>query len=320
MTYYFDTLPLHPPPEHLESFTSYLMRLAYVNGILSINGLSILGFPSQDPGITRGIADYPPLSFGNLTVAGACTEEILQATTFFHFAAKFAHSTLPQPISRFLSGCIGSHLRYCPICLAEQQSQHYLLSWRFLMLTCCCQHKCQLLVACGHCGGSIPIFIAPFKLGCCPLCQQSLKLCSAVLVTDEEELEAAIQIFDDVRFLLTCQPWETDSRNIIKQVGRRLAYVRQTKKLTAAKIASQIGIPLTVIEGIERGNPQRGATFQNYCKYVHFLCLTFKEIFSDVTGAPDTSSTVNSPLCPACQQSSYVTRAGYNRSGSQRYQ
>ena len=40
MKYYFAVLPLHPMPEHLESLTSYLMRLAEINGISSMDGLS----------------------------------------------------------------------------------------------------------------------------------------------------------------------------------------------------------------------------------------------------------------------------------------
>jgi hypothetical protein len=62
MTYYFDVLPLHPPPEYLEALTSYLMRLAELNGISSMDGLSALCFPHQDRRITRDIADYPPVS------------------------------------------------------------------------------------------------------------------------------------------------------------------------------------------------------------------------------------------------------------------
>ncbi len=121
MTYYFDVLPLHPKPEYLESLTSYLMRLAENNGISSIDGLSALCFPHQDRRITRDIADYPPVSFGNLAIAGACTEAILRITTFFHLAVKFGRSTLPQPTSRFLSSCMSQYLRYCPICLFEQR-------------------------------------------------------------------------------------------------------------------------------------------------------------------------------------------------------
>jgi hypothetical protein len=47
-TYYFDILPYHPQPERLESFTSYLMRLAGANSILSMDGLSALCFPHHE--------------------------------------------------------------------------------------------------------------------------------------------------------------------------------------------------------------------------------------------------------------------------------
>ena len=321
MTYYFDVLPLHPKPEYLESLTGYLMRLAKLNNISSIDGISALCFSHQDRGITREIADYPPVSFGDLTRVGARSEQILRTTTFFHLAAKFGRSTLPQPMSRFLSGCISPHLRYCPICFSEQRESYYLLSQRFLMLTCCCKHKCRLLEACGHCGELIPLFTSPFKLGNCPRCQQSLKLCAVASVSDEGELEAALHAHDDIVFLLTPQPWEANSSDVIKRVGRRLSHMRQIKRLTAVEVASQIGVTLTVVEGIERGDIQgRGATLQCYFKYAHYLCLGLKELFSDAIDAPDHVPAATLPLCPACQQNDYVTRYGHNRSGSRRYQ
>src|SRR2546429_1026432 len=182
MTYYFDVLPIHPRPEHSESLTSYLMRLAEFNGISSIDGISALGFPQQDRRITRDIADYPPVSFDKLARGGACSEELLRITTFFHLAAKFGRSTLPQPTSRFLSGSLGKSLRYCPVCIASQRIKHYLLSWRFLLVTCCYRHKCQLLETCSHCGELIPLFTAPFKLGNCPKCQKNLNMCAIASV------------------------------------------------------------------------------------------------------------------------------------------
>src|SRR6266487_738491 len=255
MTYYFDVLPLHPRPEYLESLTSYLMRLAELNGISSIDGLSALCFPHQDRRITRDIADYPPVSFGKLTIAGACNEEPLRTTTFFHLAVKFGRSPLPQPTSRFVSGCVSPYLRYCPVCFAEQRVRYCQLSWRFLMLTCCCKHQCQLLETCGHCNEFIQLFTSPFKVGNCPRCQQSLKLCIAS-VSDHAELEVANRIHDDIVFLLTPQPWEADNGSIIRRIGRQFAYTRQMKRLTAVEVASKIGVTLTVVEGIERGNFQ----------------------------------------------------------------
>ncbi|WP_373324544.1 TniQ family protein [Reticulibacter mediterranei] len=320
MTYYFDALPLHPQPEHFESLTSYLMRLAEVNGISSIDGLSALCFPRQDRRITRDIADYPPTSFDQLTIVGACNEEILRTTTFFHLTSKFGRSTLPQPTSRFLSGCMSQYLRYCPVCFTEQQVRYYLLSWRFLMVTYCYKHKCRLLEVCGHCGELIPLFTSPFKLGSCPKCQLDLQLCAADLVVDDAELERVAHIHNDIVFLLTPHLWEVDSGSIIRHIGRGFAYVRQKKRLTAVEVANQIGVTLTVVEGIERGDSQgRGATLQSYLKYAHYLCLGLREIFSGAINSPAPVSTTSLPLCPFCQQSHYVTRCGYNRSGSQRY-
>jgi DNA-binding XRE family transcriptional regulator len=321
MTYYFDVLPLHPPPEYFESLTSYLMRLAEVNGISSIDGISALSFPLQDRRITREIADYPPMSFDQLMIAGACNREILRTTTFFHLAVKFGRSTLPQPTSRFLSGCISQYLRYCPICFAEQQVQYYPLFWRFLILTCCYKHKCPLLETCGHCGALIPLFTSPFKLGNCPKCQQNLKLCPVVSITDEVELEIATHFHDDIVFLLNPQLWEVDSSNIIRRVGRRFAHIRRMNQRTTLEVANQIGVTLTVVEGIERGNVQsKGATLQSYIKYAQYLSLSLKEVFSNAIDASDHITATPLPLCPSCQQNHYVTRCGYNRSGSQRYE
>lgn len=321
MTYYFDVLPLHPQPEYLESLTSYLMRLAELNGISSIDGLSALCFPYQDRRTTRDIADYPPVSFGELTRAGACSEEILRTTTFFHLATKFGRSTLPQPMSRFLSGCLGQHLRYCPMCFAEQQVRYYLLPWRFLMVTCCRTHKCRLLETCGHCDELIPLFRAPFTVGSCPGCRQSLKLCAAASEADQAALEVSLYVHDDIVFFLTPQLWEAKSSSIVRRMGRRLADMRRMNRRTAVEVANQLGVTLTVVEGIERGDFQsKGATLQSYFKYAHYLCLSLKEAFSSALDAPAHVPTTPLPPCPTCQQRYNVTRFGYNRNGSQRYE
>ena len=321
MTYYFDVLPLHPRPAYLESLTSYLMRLAELNGISSIDGISALCFPHQDRRITREVADYPPVSFSDLTRVGTWSEEILRTTTFFHLAAKFGRSSLPQPVSRFLSGCVGRYLRYCPGCFAEQRVRDYLLTWRFLMVTCCRKHKRRLLETCGHCGELIPLFTSPFTIGNCPRCRRDLQLCTAASESDEAALEASTHAHNDIVFLLTPQPWEADSASVIKRVGRRLSHLRQMQRRTAVEVASQIGVTLTIIEGIERGDFQgRGATLLCYFKYAHYLCLDLKEVFSDALGVPDHVPATFLPVCPACQQNNYVALYGHNRSGSQRYQ
>ncbi len=93
------------------------------------------------------------------------------------------------------------------------------------------------------------------------------------------------------------------------------------KRRTAVEVASEIGVTLTMVEGIERGNLQgKGATLQSYFKYAHYLCLSLIDVFTDAIDAPDHVPVTPLPLCPVCQQSYSVTRDGYNRSGTQRYQ
>lgn len=189
------------------------------------------------------------------------------------------------------------------------------------MVTCCCKHKCWLLETCGHCDEVIPLFTSPFILSKCSKCQQGLELCTVASISDEVELQVAMHVHDDIVFLLTPHLWEENSGSIIRRVGRRFAYMRQMKRLTAVEVASKIGVTLTVVEGIERGDFQgRGATLQSYFKYAYYLCISLKDVFIDVVDASDGSAVTSLPLCPACQQSYYVIRAGYNRSSSQRYQ
>ncbi len=90
--------------------------------------------------------------------------------------------------------------------------------------------------------------------------------------------------------------------------------------ISALSFPQQDRRTLTVVEGMEHGFQSRGATLQSYFKYAHYLCLSLKEVFSDVIDAPNHVPSTALPLCPACQQSYYITRDGYNRSGSQRYQ
>jgi transcriptional regulator with XRE-family HTH domain len=319
--YFFDALPSHPKPESLESLTSYLMRLAKSNGISSMNGLSAVCFPHQDRRITREIADYPPTSFESLMKVTTCSKESLLATTFFHVAAKFGRSTHPQALSRFLSGAVCDFLRYCPVCLVEQQTPHYLLSWRFLMLSYCTKHRCRLLEICGQCSRPIPLFIAPFKMGYCPFCGWNMKK-SQVISEPEEKMLTTTVCTQDIEFLLKDYPSELHGNHTIHLIGQRLAYERRKRHITAVHLAQQIGITLSVVEGIERGHPMgKGASFQGYVEYANYLQLSLKEVFHLALDEFETIASNSLPLpeCPFCQQTIHVAKDGHHRNGSQRY-
>lgn len=277
--YYFDVLPVRPSFEPLESLTSYVTRLAVANGITSVDAMTTLCFPKQDRRISRELADFPPASIGVMGEAEVIPEKALLNMTFFHLGVKFGRSSKPQPLSRFLTGCIARETRYCPSCLAVSHP-YYSLLWRFLGVQCCTLHHCKLLDRCGDCGYPLPLFAAPLSFGKCPRCGIDLKLCRAEDAS-ELELSQTLAHQQDLVLLLSPSSGGADHRNIAQSIGSRFKQERRVRGFTALEVADRMGVTLTVVEGIERGSTlRRGAKFQNYVHYARHLGVSLRAIFA----------------------------------------
>lgn len=202
---YYETFSLHPPPERLESLTSYIRRLAEVNHIRSLSALVITCFPDQTINKVSSMRDFPLASMKHLQTAAACSEEVLLATTFYHIGKKFGYTEFPALFPAFLSKRLAKCLRYCPHCLAELRYYH--LTWRFSKLLGCPRHACHLLQSCAHCGQALRIMGPPLKIGICSHCRSDLKTGASTLLT-EAELYNASKVAQDFEFLLSPQPRE----------------------------------------------------------------------------------------------------------------
>lgn len=274
---YFDVLPVHPPPEALESFTSYLTRLAEANKITSVLDLATICFPDQTLPTIRGFKDYLPISLGNSATVSVSSEHELHATTFFHLAMKFGRSALSPPSSNFLSVGLAKVLRYCPACLVKRP--YYILPWRFTVLRGCIEHSCELLDRCYHCHRTIPIFASPLKVGICPKCKFDLCNSTAQPLT-EQERQVAHSINKDLEFLLSPQPWELKTSPIAISLSRELTSLRQAQGLTQAQLSKQAGIPQHIIKSIENTSaPSANASFQRYLVYSSSVGTTLQQIF-----------------------------------------
>src|SRR5258708_29690959 len=189
---FFDRLPLHPVPRPPESLSSYILRLAGANEFSSLHELSVLiDIPTGTP---ARLSDYPLLRFGMMAARASTKQEAILATTFYYFSTKFGRSTRPSPLARFLKGSLGSHLRYCPVCLSE--NSYYRLIWRFLALPGCATHSCRLLDCCCHCGSALPLLGFPLKVGVCPACGGNLGRCIAELLSKQERKKTAWRTLD----------------------------------------------------------------------------------------------------------------------------
>ena len=282
-TSYFDTLPLHPQPEPLESLTSYLIRLAEANQLRSMQALFKLCFPVGRSKLTFHTGDYPPLSFGGLPPAACCPEPRLLATTFYHLGKKFDRLLRPRSLALFLSESIAPHLRYCPQCLVERE--YYSLIWRFLEIKGCFEHRCQLLDRCGHCGEVVPLLPSTPKLGVCPTCGGDLRACQTELL-NETRLQTVRARSGDFAYLLLPQPCETSGERVTKMIGEKFANWRQVRQMRISDAAHYLEQSPVVIYFIEEGPEHRGVKFQWYVKYADFLKVKLQDIFEITAPCP----------------------------------
>lgn len=274
--YPFDTLPVHPQPQPLESFTSYLTRLAEANRIRTVRHLFGLCFPKDQPGFTLNNGDYPPRSFGALPVIAACPEPTLRATTFYYLAQKFGRRSDPQPLSLFISGVASPGLRYCPDCLAERS--YYMLTWRFLPLEGCPEHGRLLLDHCQHCGQKIPLLTQPLRILLCPVCGGDLRACQADRLNDAAWRTAQLWS-QDLTFLLSPLAAEPPDTPVVKFIGQQFFRWRQVRRLKIPDAAAYLEQSPAVIYYIEKGAERRTTKLQWYFRYADFLKIRFEPMF-----------------------------------------
>jgi len=288
--YFFDVLPCHPQPQPLESFTSYLIRIAEANVISQRYELK--PFFSPHPRI-ESFADYPPLTFGMLPAMTTVSESELLKTTFHHLSKKFTrvyHQA--RYLGRFLSGVIASSLRFCPLCL--QETPYYSLTWRFLTLSGCPKHSCRLLECCPHCGCVIPLFAEHLHLGICPTCEGDLRICTASKLT-EEEWQLAVTESQEIEFLLRPSPWETADPTFIERLGREFAILRQARNLKQLDVKNQTILSFQTIEAIEygRSGSTKGTILRRYVDYANYLEVPLSQIFMNALQREEGDQQIN---------------------------
>jgi len=282
-SFYFDVLPVHPQPEPLESFTSYLMRLAQANRIKYPCDLGHRLFPEQNPYGIRIITDHVPVTFGVLPQHACCSETRLLATTFYHLGRKFGRPTSGKALSSFLNGAIALPLRYCPLCLQEQL--YYRLPWRFLSLIGCHQHGCRLLDCCGACHQPIRLLHHILQVGVCSACRTPLHT-SAIEPLSAQEQQQSAQVEQDLTYLLSPQPWETGNVEASISVGRLLERLRWQRGLEPADLAPQIGLTPIGVRLLERGKTSNaGVSFQRYLRYAAYMGVSLQQLFRNKLAA-----------------------------------
>ena len=281
--YYFDCLPLRIKPEQLESFTSYLTRLAEMNGIHSIPALQALYFPAQSLNVVRNLRDYPLPEMRSLETIATCPEADLLATTLYHLGKKFGRSMLPRSFPAFLSDSLAANLRYCPLCIADQG--YYSLAWRFPLLQGCHKHSCKFLESCTNCNQPIPFIGPSLRIGICSTCKSDIRRSIPQPMNGEED-SIAEATFRELDFLLSPQSWEADDPPI--HIGAYFTYLRQKKHLTMEAVSEYLKKDIRAVIRVELAPVEiGGTTFQSYLDYARLLDITLANIFNYVLSGTD---------------------------------
>lgn len=272
---FWKLLPLHPQPQPFESFTSYLLRLAEVNGLKSIYKIALLAGAKNGWSWIHS-ADFPNPVYTSLAQVAGCMPTQVMMTTFFPIALNFGYSSHPLSLRRFLRGSLAQGLRYCPLCLTEH-TPYYRLPWRFLALPGCIKHGCAFLDRCGHCGSVLPHLSRLSRMAWCGTCQNDLRTCHPVPLLSQEKHLAHIRM-DDLEFLLSStRPLGGDAP--AKILGMRFARLRQQKNLSITEVARLVDRDEEVILDIEYVNTYRKATLADYLCYADILGCSLREIF-----------------------------------------
>lgn len=282
MIYPFDCLPIHPPPQALETFTSYLIRLAEVNGIQSIHTLRHLLFPNMSfrPHLNLYNTDTLMRSFPSLAQAAHCTLEQLRQTTVFHLVNKFG-CIVALP---FLQDSLAPTVRFCPDCLRE--SAYYRLPWRFLAIPGCMKHECLLQDQCPACYQPIPHLSHCLQMARCPHCAMDLRQSPSIAMTKAQH-DLTVRRTPDIVYLLTPQDWEADTFSMREGAGAWLRAIRREQHLSSPKVAAALGVSQPTIRHIELPRARReGIRFYTYLAYTDRLDTTWSQVFETIHQQP----------------------------------
>jgi len=258
-------LAIRPVPEPLESFGSYLIRTAQLNGVESLRRwYTLLKLHS----LKRVLRDNPPLDFGAMPCLLNITQDQLLATTFHYVREKFLCDR--KQLFTMLSNALASNFRYCPLCVAEKG--YYQLVWRLRIIPGCVQHRCQLRELCPHCGQRLPLSTSLLKIGICTYCWANLADTPAQALTDDEWGTTQVRTADWIYLL---QP-----QSFVYQypVEEKLTQLRQSLGISFEEVARYLRLQRSVLLLFERHTTS--SIMQRYIDYADYLGVSLREVLA----------------------------------------
>lgn len=150
--------PAHPHPLHNELLTCWIVRTAHANGLKAQTFCErVFGkeFQIWNRDIDRNAPEWLLEIMSNKT--GTIKKTARNSTVALYesrlFPTLHSYSQLRwfMPVKKHHRINKGYALQYCPLCLEEDSTPYFRLSWRLAFYTFCPKHKILMLDRCQHC-------------------------------------------------------------------------------------------------------------------------------------------------------------------------
>lgn len=151
-------LPAHPQPLDNEVFSSWMVRLAFANGLpLHTFYSAYLGY--KEPIWSRDIDRHP--SHGLLNLVSKCSgqsiEKLKSLTLISYEGVLFEQLPLTGnaswvlPVGLFHRTRQRAGMQFCPLCLRDDVVPYYRRYWRLALYAMCEHHLCIMMEYCPSC-------------------------------------------------------------------------------------------------------------------------------------------------------------------------
>lgn len=150
--------PAHPHPLHNELLTCWIVRTAHANGLKAQTFCEQV-FGKEFQIWNRDIDRNAPAWLLNImsSKTGTLKKTVQNSTVALYesrlFPTLHSYSQLRwfMPVKKHHRVNKGYALQYCPLCLGEDPTPYFRLSWRLALYTFCSKHKVLMMDRCQHC-------------------------------------------------------------------------------------------------------------------------------------------------------------------------
>lgn len=282
--WFFEMLPLHPSPYTGECLSSYVLRLAELNGYAILWDLVGDLFPTwkapQQIGMLKW--EYPLENWGRLPLRTGLPPAELSRLTVASWVEKFrapldiAHSHYMSP-GHALHGILNPNLRVCSQCLL---SQPYLrLIWRLLPVTVCVEHGCFLEERCSGCGTVLTPVSQDHRHMRCPICGTDLRSLPVVMapqdvLNGQRKRQAEFQFLLDPATNLA-KTGDDIADTPAKTLGLKFRYIRHLAKASTKSMAERTNLSIATLKSIEQGLQ---VALPHYLTYLESIQMSWREL------------------------------------------